>query len=234
MKTNQTNLMNYEDLFFDGSPWERYCFNLDMQSCSNLMLKATKGLKEFWGNGYCKGWVSDKAYGQLSKARLDRWLSMTYLMDEWFNKSIPEELKQAFKIISWANLGALLECSIKLFLTVYIEDYEKDNNAPRKNSKLVNPEKLTLEQLRIFFSKKKIVMKPDNWSEWILCVQQQRNGIHCFENRHLADFKELENNLKLYTIFLIHLYYSLPHPPDEEVLPGAMIEFEEVNILNAV
>jgi hypothetical protein len=239
MLKKQTSLMNYEDLFFVGSPWEKYCFGLGLKSCSELMLKATRGLKEFWGDGYCKGWISDRAYEQLSTARLDRWLSITYLLNEWFNESINkqfsnDQLRQSFQIIGWVNLGAMLECSIKLFLTVHIETYEEDNDAYRNNktSELMYPESLTLDKLKQFFSKKKIVMKPDEWTEWILCVQRQRNGIHCFKDRHLADFNELGNNLKLYTIFLIHLYYLMPHPPDEEVLPGAMIEFEKENILH--
>lgn len=226
-KNHQISLINYASLLSNDFPWEKDCFDRGLNFCGELMLKATKGLKEFWGDGYCKDWISDKAYEHLSAARLDRWLSMTYLMKEWFKESINEELTPSFQIIGWANLGVLLECSIKLFLVVYIEAYEEDNDAPRTKSNIINPEKLTLEQLRIFFSKKQIVMKPDEWSKWILFVQNQRNAIHCFMDRNLADFKELEKNVKLYTIFLIHLYNSMPHPPDKEVLPGAMIEFEE-------
>ena len=118
MNKNQITPIDFEELFWDGSPWEKYCFYLDFKTCGELMLKATRSLKEFWGDDYCKGWISDKGYAQLSTARLDRWLSLTHLMNEWFKETIKEELNQAVQVIGWANLGALLECSIKLFLTV--------------------------------------------------------------------------------------------------------------------
>jgi len=106
------------------------------------MIKATKGLKEFWGDGYCKGWAPDKAFTQLSKARLDRWLSLTYLMNRWFQEK--NKYSQAQQIMGWANLGALLEGLIKLFLTVYIDDYAKDNDAPHNKKGLIDPENLHL------------------------------------------------------------------------------------------
>ena len=115
-----------------------------------------RSAERIWGDGYCKGWAPDKAYRQLSKARLDRWLSLTYLISQWLNDN-NKKCIEAIQIMGWTNLGALVESAIKLFLTVYIDDYTKDKDAPKNKKGLIDPENLTLESLRIFFQKRKLL-----------------------------------------------------------------------------
>ena len=41
----------------------------------------------------------------------------------------------------------------------------------------------------------------------------------------------LKDNIRLYTIFLLHLHHSMPYP-DREMLPESMIQLDNENIIN--
>ena len=102
---------------------------------------------------------------------------------------------------------------MQLFLSVYYKDYRADLDAIRKKGKLIDPDWLVLEQLRVFFQKK-IWGKDERWPEWILHVQQRRNAIHSFRSREIGTFKEFYSDIKKYYDLLQKLNSRLPYPDD--------------------
>jgi len=119
-------------------------------------------------------------------------------------------------ILAWANLGALVEGTMKLFLTVHYDDYLNDKNTPHNNrGSLVAPEKLVLEALRVFFQK---AVWPEEEAaeirEWVAMVQAKRNSIHAFAERDIGTHDDFVRALQRYLKFLDNVDQSLPYPDD--------------------
>lgn len=75
------------------------------------------GLSEFWKNAH--GWAPTNAATLLDKSRLDWLPSLASVLRHWAKDG---ELSAGELILGWANLGSLLEGSLKLFLAVYLTD----------------------------------------------------------------------------------------------------------------
>lgn len=95
-------------------------------------------------------------------------------------------------ILAWANLGSLVEGTMKLFLSIFYKDYKDDIDTIRKGDKLIDPDVLDLERMRHFF-KKRIWDENYKWDEWVLHVQHRRNAIHTYRNREIGTFEEYYN-----------------------------------------
>ena len=112
-------------------------------------------------------------------------------------------------ILANANLGALVECWLVLFLFTYYEYYTKE---PRiKKDEVLEPEDFSFEDLKQFFYKK--VFTKDNkkeWFEWISKIQYRRNAIHSFKNRDIGSPDEFLSNLNKYCEFVELICDRLP------------------------
>lgn len=107
------------------------------------------GLSEFWKDA--EGWAPSNVAALLDKSRLDWLPSLATALNHW---SKDGDLSPGELILAWANLGSLLEGTLKLFLAVYLVDYENDaellkalNIIYRKGSKKgdpKSPDELTL------------------------------------------------------------------------------------------
>jgi len=75
--------------------------------------------------------------------------SLANALGLWNRKLTDGEL-----ILAWTNIGAIVECLMKLFLSIYYEDYKKDIDAIKKKRLLIEPDSLNLKNLRTFFAKK--------------------------------------------------------------------------------
>ncbi|MDH5640755.1 MAG: hypothetical protein OEY28_05635 [Nitrospira sp.] len=166
-------------------------------------------IREFWSEA--EGWASVAASELLSKSRLDWQVSLSEALRLWFPGD-GRRLTDGELILAWANLGSLVEGTMKLFLSVFYKDYEKDVDAFKKKDKLLDPDCLTLEQLRQFFKKK------DLWSpEWDLYAQQvqaRRNAIHAFQDKDVGNDVEYENAVRRYLVLVREINSRLPYPDD--------------------
>lgn len=110
---------------------------------------------EFWKNPH--GWASTNAAELLSISRLDWQESLSETLYIW-KVHATSELTDGELILAWANLGALVEGTMKLFLSVHYEDYGNDESRylNKKKNKLQKPDILTFESLKQFLSKKDI------------------------------------------------------------------------------
>lgn len=69
------------------------------------------------------GWAPVRAAEILGKSRLDRSESLARTLRLWIEPPKDVRERDARLILAWANLGALLEGTLKVFLAIYVETY---------------------------------------------------------------------------------------------------------------
>ena len=168
-------------------------------------LSLTGRMVKFWRCAH--GWAPDEAAEIMSVSRLDWQLSLTHSLERWIKQ---ENLSEDDLILAWANLGALTEGAMKLFFCVYLNDYTSSQHVKLKNGKALMPDVIDFEYLRqLIVVKEKIF--PD-WAEFLETVQYNRNAIHAFKDRKLADQKQFTLCAAAYFKFLQEIDYRLPYP----------------------
>ncbi len=160
----------------------------------------------FWEGG---GWAQGEAAALLDRAMLRWQASLAKSLHHWVNASSEGDL-----ILAWANLGALIEGQLKLFLCVYYHDYQRDVDGIRKHGQRVDPDGCGLEELRQFFVKR-IWDVGKNWNPYIEQVQQRRNAVHAFQYREIGTFEEWTNALRLHLSFVRDVGGGLPYPDEQ-------------------
>ena len=172
--------------------------------------KLTSAMMRFWKDAH--GWAPFEAAGLLSNSMLDWQKSLASCLDLWLSASTHGEL-----ILAWANLGSLVEGQLKLFLSVWYNNYKSDAEAVKKKGKLQDPDSLMLEPLRQFFVKR-IWAKGKDWNPWVKHVQEKRNAIHAFQARDIGTFEMWREDVRNYLAFLRDMNSRLPYP-DEVYIP---------------
>ena len=170
--------------------------------------RLVSAMMTFWKEAH--GWAPVEAAALLNKSMLEWQKSLAECLPKWTGSLTDGEL-----ILAWANVGALVEGQLKLFLSVFYVDYSKNLDAAIKDKlgNLKDPDGLSLEPLRVFF--KKHIWKPnEDWDDWILLVQQRRNAIHAFQAKSLGDSAELHQTLQTLLSFVRMINFSLPYPDD--------------------
>jgi hypothetical protein len=164
-------------------------------------------LDKFWSNSY--GWAPSADL--ISKSRLDNQVALSHTLKIWIEQK-EEQGKNGRLILAWANLGALIEGTLKLYLCVFHNDYSDDIFAYRnkKNNKLQDADSLVLEKIRVFFKKRDLWT--DEWDEYVLNVQRKRNAIHAFQDKDIGDFEEFYSCLPPYLEMLRCFNLGLPYP----------------------
>lgn len=139
-------------------------------------------------------------------------MSLSICLKIWLAEYLPDD-KSGRLILAWTNLGSLVEGTMKLFLSVWYEDYKKDVEAikkkGRKKGKLTDPDNLQLEPMRQFFRKR---IWDEDWDAWIQHIQQRRNAIHAYKNRDIGTFNEFFVDVRRYLEFLRYINSRLPYP----------------------
>lgn len=168
------------------------------------IISGNEQLASFWGNSH--GWAPKEAADLMSKSRLDWQIELSKTLKLWDF----QETKHGQLILAWANLGALIEGTLKLFLAVYYLDYVKDDENFKFKGKIVDPDSLALEKLKQFYRKKELLN--DKWFPYIDLVQQRRNAIHAFKDRPIGNEAEFEECVATYLELLISINDMLPYP----------------------
>ncbi|MEJ6120408.1 hypothetical protein MT390_00710 [Vibrio sp. 2-Bac 85] len=169
------------------------------------IISGNKQLADFWSNSH--GWAPESAADLISKSRLDRQLSLSKTLLKW---DFYSGCSDGDLILAWTNLGALIEGTLKLFLSVYYEDYSDDINKIIRNGKQVDPDSLALENLKQFIRKKDLFDK--KWYTYIELVQQRRNAIHSYKDRSIGDKEEFNDSVEKYLLFMRCVNSYLPYP----------------------
>jgi hypothetical protein len=194
------------------------------------IINLNEGLERFWSQS--DGWASIESAELLTKSRLDWQSSLSRHLKVYLNPDLQQD--HGTLILAWTTLGALVEGTMKLFLSVWFEDYKSEDgkvdNKIIKNNKgeLLGPDELALEKLKQFFalriwpeSIRKIWadLGSEDWIEWITLIQQRRNAIHAFKDRKIGTFAEFFINVEKYLGFLRKLSNTFPYPDDEDYNP---------------
>lgn len=170
-------------------------------------------IRDFWST--TDGWAPADAQRLLSSSRLDRQVSLSHCLAIWIGREREPALSDGLLILGWVNLGALVEGSLKWFLSVYLENYPEadDPKAPKRKGKLLEPDRLELEQLRAFFSERVWTdSQRELWDPWLVRVRDRRNAIHAYREREIGDFKSLESHIRSYLALLEELNGQVPYP----------------------
>ncbi|HTU27696.1 MAG TPA: hypothetical protein VMF30_19955 [Pirellulales bacterium] len=174
------------------------------------IVDTNRRIADFWGRAH--GWAPIDAAQLLSAARLDWQVELSRMLGTWLQPP-DAETANAGLILAWANLGALVEGTMKWFLSVYYNDYERDVEALRDRlGDIRAPDSLSLEPLREFYKRSIWDRDSNHWDAWVLHIQQRRNAIHAFRDRDLGDHDEFVGDVSTYWDFLREHDASVPYP----------------------
>lgn len=185
---------------------------LSPEQTVDRIVTLNEGLRHFWTSA--EGWAPIEAARILSKSRLDWQVSLSACLKLWVQSS-SSDLEPGRLILAWANLGALVEGTMKLFLSVWYADYRRDIDTIRIRGLADDPDLLTMEPMRQLLKKK---IYDERWDEWIRHIQHRRNAIHAFRSRDIGGLKEFRLDVRRYLAFLRYINGRLPYP-DEMYVP---------------
>ena len=198
--------------------------DIDISNVVTRIIKLNSGLCDFWSKA--SGWAPDGAATLMSKSRLDRQVSLSKCLQLWLSSEV-SGYEEGALILAWANLGSLIEGTLKLFLSVYYEDYKKEiisniqnieankkylKSYKDKKGNMIDPDILTLEKLRIFFNKNKIWS--EEWNNYVSKVQIYRNAIHAYQDKEIGTMKEFEESVRYYLKMVAEFNDRMPYPDD--------------------
>lgn len=163
-----------------------------------------------WKNA--RGYAPVDVANKIDKIMIDWIISLTEYLKIW-DKNIGN-LTIGEIILARTNLGTLVECWLKFFLVIHLDNY-KSQPIIDKKEKVIKPEKLSFEQLRIYYKENIFVHSDIKYNDWIESIQHKRNGIHAFNYKDLGTNKELHSDFFVYLEFIEHLIDSMPDNPNE-------------------
>lgn len=177
--------------------------------------KLNSGIRDFWSAAH--GWSPAAAADLLARARLDRQVSLSSCLALWEVEPEHAERRDGSLVLGWANLGALVEGTMKWFLCVYRAEYPEDEVVlqNRKKCELIEPDALGFEQLRQVFARRVwMESERDEYDHWLAKIQGRRNAIHAYRERDIGDFAALNQAVREYLHFLRQLHGRIPPYPD--------------------
>lgn len=174
------------------------------------IIAQNNALHRTWtGNG---GWGTVDVEKILDRSSLYRQVSLSECLRDWAVDPAQAPLSEGHLTLAWANLGALVEGTLKLFLALYYEDYKNDPDAVRWKGKLADPDGLMFDRLRDF-CKKKCLFDNGSWDPYLYSVQRKRNAIHAFQAKDIGTTEDLHADIRQYLTFLYLVSEQLPPEP---------------------
>src|SRR3546814_682423 len=110
-----------------------------------------QGIAKFWSKS--DGWAPVAAAGLLGKSRLDWQASLSGSLRLWMREP-PNALTPAELILAWANLGSLVEGTIKTLLSVWYETYKADIEIGRASCRERECQYVSTSAVAVSFIKK--------------------------------------------------------------------------------
>lgn len=184
----------------------------DLEDVVGRIIKLNEWLCDFWSNAH--GWAPSEAAALMSKSRLDRQVSLSKCLKIWISYETKKYGEGAL-ILAWANLGSLIEGTLKLYLVAYYNDYKQYDIFTDRKGEILDPDVLALDRLRVFFNKVKLWS--DDWDSYVIQVRDYRNAIHAFKDREIGTFSDFEMCVKKYLKMIGEFNLSLPYPDEIDV-----------------
>jgi hypothetical protein len=166
----------------------------------------TTQMMNFWKSS--DGWAPIEATGLLTRSKLEWQASLSSSLRRWASASSDGDL-----ILAWANLGALVEGQLTLFLSVNYNEYTSDEKPirDRLTGSLIDPDRSELEGLRRFFVRRIWTLGRD-WNPYVERIQRRRNAIHAFRARDIGMFADWGNELAFHLSFIRDINSQMPYP----------------------
>ena len=167
-----------------------------------------------------QGWFPKELSQSLKDKHIDWMWSLTEWLDEWKRLAVNDEMDDGGRILAYANLGALVESWLKLFLLCHIRSYDEDP-CKRKNGTIIKPKDIKFENLIEFFYKIWDIDEglsdeynefAKKYPEWAKRVQHRRNILHIFTNSELGTNSEFLEDLEFYYILIDEIATRIPLP----------------------
>lgn len=172
-------------------------------------------LSDFWGDG---GWASGEAARLLRESRLDWQVDLSRTLRIWLNTS-KEDQSDGCLILAWANLGALVEGTMKWFLCVFEHNYS-DAPALTRNGLRIDPDNLFFAKLCDYFADRVwIDSQKKQFHGWCHTIRKRRNTIHAYANNQIGNWDEWQQSVEMYLRFLVDLGFQAPYPDEEFATP---------------
>jgi hypothetical protein len=184
---------------------------LPIQNVIGRIICVNGQLAAFWSNA--RGWAPDEAAALLAKSRLDWQVSLSRCLKFAVRQLMEAPEEEGALILAWVNLGCLVEGTMKLFLSIYRQDYDADADSWKtKDASLIEPDVLEFERLRQFFEKRGLFS--DRFRPFVKRVQQRRNGVHAFRDRDIGSPEGFLDDVRNYMDFLNDVTGGLPYPDE--------------------
>ena len=137
--------------------------DLAIDEVCDRVSQLTADMMTFWKSA--SGWAPAEAADLLSRSMLEWQVSLASSLSRWANATSDGDL-----ILAWTNLGALIEGQLRLFLSVYYEDYKTDAQPMVMRGNVQQPDEASLELLRQFFVRSVWIAGSD-WNTYVQFVQ---------------------------------------------------------------
>ncbi len=179
------------------------------------IVRIQTGLSKFWKNAH--GWAPDGAAAMLASARLELMPSLAAALHKWTPETT---MSDGELILAWANLGSLMESSLRLYLAVYLEDFVADHETVKsldavhkkgeKTGMIHDPTEISLEKMRQYFTKKDILSPKDLAA--VVFIQGQRNAIHSFSKKDIGSAATFLTHVIRFRRLIAFIGLGLPYP----------------------
>ena len=117
---------------------------------------------------------------------------------------------------SWISLGAILEGTMLLFLSIYNHSYDNDPVLNRDNKKIKIKELKLFDLIKYFFDKEEGIFKGGTFDEnEVHIIRIEKDLVHLFNNKLLKSWNDFSHYLKIVIELLLELISRLPDVEDE-------------------
>lgn len=179
---------------------------LDIHAHIQKTIRVSHALQRFWSASH--GWAPVSAANLLAEARLDRQTAFAHTLPDYL-EPFATESAEAKQILGYVTLRSMSEGALKLFFSVWFEDYQNDPGAIRdRRGSLISPEDVTFDRLIAFFTTK----FGSEYQAFLRRVQQRGNSIHHFNDRDIGTQPELIADIREFGEFLLSINDGLPYP----------------------
>lgn len=178
--------------------------------------RLTSRMMSFWKDP--GSWPGKEAEALLNASMLEWQVSLAARLGSWLSASSSGEL-----ILAWANLGALVEGQLKLFLCAFYADYKQDVDGIFIKKAKKDPDTCMLAELRAYFERQvwkshTLTYAEADWSAWVDRVRVRRNAIHAFQPSPIGTVAEWTQDLRHHLTFVRWTNWRLIYP-DEIATP---------------
>jgi len=168
-------------------------------------------IRDFWS--HADGWAPSDSLLSLDRSRLDRQVALSHCLAIWDPEEHSNVRREGALILGWANLGALVEGTLKWFLSVYRTQVPGD--AIKRFGNFIGPEEATLEQLRVLYLTH-CVWYDDaerrKWDPWLAEIRDRRNAVHAYRDRDIGTYDDLYLAIERYLDLINTLDGRVPYP----------------------